>query len=560
MKRILNTQKIKTMRHLLLLITASLFALLICREGNAQYDNLHEYLDRMTEQKKFTGTVMIATDDKILFEKATGPATADGTLMNEANSVYRIGSITKSFTSVLALKSAEAGKLSLDDKLSTWHPEVTNAEKVTVRQLLSHTSGIASYTELPDMTEWKYDEHSVADMIIRFRGLKSEFEPGTKHKYSNSNYFLLGSILEKIYDKPYAQIVKEMITEPLGMRQTGIDPEANRVELSKGLSPRINGWDAVPPVHPSVPYAAGALYSSVNDLHTFSAALFTNHIFEKEATLIEMQTPVMGNYGFGLFESEVAGEKAVAHNGGIDGYSSTWLYFPERKLHIISLSNSLISDHASVTDAALRVHRGEKVEIPLTRQARILPAKLLNRYTGSYALDAGFLLDIAAGGGGLSCQVPGQERVELQAAEDTLFFSDIHNLEISFHMAEDGKSVRELTLRQGGISFKGQPFNLPDQIFKVDSKTLRKLTGIYELQPGFDLTITVNDGVLMGQATGQGAFELIAENETRFFATVAPIDIEFETDKNGFAKAITLKQAGQVLYAERKKEQPEDEK
>lgn len=548
------------MRQRLLLLTATLFALLICREGSAQYDNLNDYLDRMTALKKFTGTVMIATDDKILFEKATGPATADGDRMNEANSAYRIGSITKSFTSVLVLKSVEAGKISLDDKLSTWHPEVNNADKVTVRQLLSHTSGIASYTDLPDMAEWKYEDNAVDVMIIRIRGLKPEFEPGKKHKYSNSNYFLLGSVLEKIHKKPYATLIDEMITEPLGMRRTGIDPDAKRVDLSMGLSPQINGWKAVPPVHMSVPYAAGALYSTVNDLHTFSAALFGNRIFEKEATLTEMKTPVIGTYGLGLFESEVADEKAVAHNGGLDGYSSVWLYFPERGLHIISLSNSLLSDHASVTDAALRVHRGEKVEIPTARQATVLPAEVLRRYAGSYALEAGFLLDVAAGGGGLSCQVPGQERVHLQAATDTVFFSDIHNLEITFHMAEDGKSVRELTLEQGGHSFKGQPFNLPDQIFKVDEKKLQKLTGVYEIQPGFDLTISLHDGVLTGQATGQGAFELIAENETRFFATVAPIDIEFETDKKGFAEAITLRQAGQVLHAKRKKDEADGEK
>ncbi|MCA1752534.1 MAG: beta-lactamase family protein, partial [Flavobacteriales bacterium] len=332
------------MPHRLLLILATLSALLICRQGSAQYENLNEYLDRMTELKKFTGTVMIATDDKTLFEKATGPATADGVLMNATNSVYRIGSITKSFTSVLILKSVEAGKMSLDDKLSTWHPEVTNADKVTVRQLLSHTSGNASYTDLPDMAEWKYDDNSVADIIIRFRGLKSEFEPGTRFKYSNSNYFLLGSILEKIYEKPYAEITAAMITEPLGMRQTGVDSEANGVELSTGLSPNIDGWKQVPPVHPTVPYAEGALYSSVSDLHTFSAALFGNRIFAKKATLSDMQTPVIGTYALGLFESEVAGEKALAHNGGIDGYSSTWLYFPERGLHIISLSNSMLSD------------------------------------------------------------------------------------------------------------------------------------------------------------------------------------------------------------------------
>ncbi|MFN2424677.1 MAG: DUF3471 domain-containing protein, partial [Cryomorphaceae bacterium] len=227
---------------------------------------------------------------------------------------------------------------------------------------------------------------------------------------------------------------------------------------------------------------------------------------------------------------------------------------PERGLHIISLSNSMLSDHASVTDAALRVYRGEKVEIPTARQATALSAEVLERYTGSYALEAGFLIQVASGASGLTCQVPGQELVHLQAASENGFFSDIHSLEITFHMTEEGDSVSELTLTQGGQNFKGQPFNLPAQVVKIDEKKLRKLTGVYELQPGFDLTISLNGGTLSGQATGQGAFELIAESETRFVATVAPIEIDFETDENGVAKAINLKQAGQVLHAERKDE------
>ncbi len=537
---------------------------LSCFAGKAQYENLDAYLERMAELKKYIGTVMLATDDKILYEKATGPAAAepgtDGTVkMNTPESAYRIGSITKPFTAVMVLKSAENGVVSLDDKLAKWHPEVRNAEQISLRQMLSHTSGIPSYTDLSDMKDWKYRENRTDEMIIRIRDLQPEFEPGTRYKYSNSNYFLLGSVLEKLYNKPYEALLEEMVTGPLGMKKTGIDAVRNRIALSEGLSPTLSGWNAVPPVHPSVPYAAGALYCTANDLHTFSAAVFSGGLFKEEATLSKMKTPVQSNYGLGLFESEAAGEFALAHNGGIDGYSSTWMYFPDKGLHLILLSNNFISDHSSVADAAVRIHRGESTELPQARASKVLPLETLNKYAGAYSLDAGFLLDVRAAGGGLSCQIPGQERVQLQAANDTVFFSQIHNLEIVFTREDDG-STAYLTLEQAGYTFKGEPFNLPDHVFEPDAKVLARLAGDYEIRPGFDLRIFVRDGVLMGQATGQGAFELIAESETRYFATVAPIDIEFERDDDGRATGLKLRQAGQVLQADRKKEGPEGEK
>lgn len=526
--------------------------------GKAQYENLDTYLERMAELKKFTGSVMLATDDKILYENATGPAAAepglDGTpKVNTPESAYRIGSITKSFTAVLVLKSAENGDLSLGDKLAKWHPEVRNAEQITLSQMLSHTSGIPSYTELSDMDKWKYRENGTDEMIIRIRDRQPEFEPGKRYKYSNSNYFILGSVLEKVHKKPYEILLEEMVTGPLGMKNTGIDQEKNRTELSEGLSPTLGGWKSVQPVHPSVPYAAGALYSTANDLHTFSVALYSGRLFKEDSTLVKMKTPVQSNYGLGLFESEAAGEFALAHNGGIDGYSSTWMYFPEKGLHLILLSNNFLSDHSSVADAAVRIHKGETVELPMARQATALSVEVLNKYAGAYALEAGFLLDVSAAGGGLSCQIPGQERVQLQAADDTTFFSQIHNLEIVFTLNAEG-TPEYLTLEQGGYTFKGEPFDLPDHVFEVDEQILRQLTGDYEIREGFDLRIFLQDGVLMGQATGQVAFELMAESETRFFATMAPIDIEFEREGDGKATGITLRQAGQVLHAERKEE------
>lgn len=518
---------------------------------SAQYGELEAYMDRLNELRRFNGVVLIGDKDRVVFEHAVGQADAEGNEKIKRQTSFYIGSVTKPFTATLVLQAVERGEISLFDTLASFFPRINMADEVTIRHMLSHTSGIGSYTDMSSMKRWKNRENSREEMLSRIEDLRPRFKPGERYEYSNSNYYLLGAILEEVQRKTYEEILREGILGPLGMKHSGIDPGAAQKHMAEGLSPTLQAWESVELVHLSVPFAAGAMYSNATDLHSFSQALFASELFKVPQSLELMTTTVEGNYGLGLFQLEVEGESALGHTGGIDGYSALMLFFPSSGLHFISLSNSLVSDHLDIASAAMRLHNGESIELPETRQATLLPPELLQRYAGSYSLEAGFLLDVQARQGYLTCQVPGQDVVELLAANDTAFYSEIHNLDLFFQVDSAGAAVESIRLDQAGYSFKGTPFQLPSSVLALPQKKLQRLIGVYALGPGFDLEVSLMDEKLMAQATGQDAFELIAESETRFFATVAPIDIEFDLDKTGRAKGLTLKQSGQVIYAER---------
>jgi hypothetical protein len=303
-----------------------------------------------------------------------------------------------------------------------------------------------------------------------------------------------------------------------------------------------------------VPFAAGAMYANAYEMYIFSKALFSGKLFAEKSSLELMRTPVKGVYGLGVYKSEITGLQTIGHNGGIEGYSALWAYIPSLGMHVVSLSNSMVSDHEAIVDAALRIHGGEVVALPEARQAIMLTAASLQRLAGAYLLDQGFLLNVQASANGLSCQAMDQDPVALKASTDTSFFSEIYNLDLRFQLDSAQMKVEKVVLEQAGLSLEGEPYSLPDQMRQLDKAKLQRLIGIYELSPGFELTIALQGDKLMAQATGQSPFELMAEDETHFFATVAPIDIQFELGDDGRASALLLKQAGQVSYAERKEE------
>jgi CubicO group peptidase (beta-lactamase class C family) len=515
---------------------------------SAQYDVLDLYMTRTVQLKKFTGTVLMAEGDEIIYRKAFGPANEKGNELNDVESVYRIGSITKSFTSVLIMQLAEQGKIKLDDKLSIYYRNFPRSEEVTIRQLLSHTSGIPEYTTLPDFAEWKYDKISPLDLVDKLKHVPFTFEPGERFGYSNTNYIFLGIILEEIYKKPYELIVLNQICEPAGMTKTGSNLDKRNLNLSEGLTPTRDGYKSEKPVNASVPFAAGTLYSTTDDMLIFSRKLHSGYFFAEKATLTEMTTPVNDMYALGIYKSTMAGLEGIGHNGGIDGYAAQWLYFPEKDLTLITLSNNMTADHAAVGEAMVKTFLREPIEIPAERKLIVLPEATLQKYVGSYELAPNFLIEITIDNGGLKAQATGQSAFDLYAQSETEFYAIVAVLEITFH-ADEESPAKALTLEQGGQKTYAKRFEIKDLSIQIPEAKLQRLVGTYELQPGFNLEIKLEAGKLMGQATGQPPFELYGESDTRFFATVAPIDLEFEIGDDGKAEALNLSQGGNIMRA-----------
>ena len=237
--------------------------------------DLAAYLESLDRYEKAMTAVAIAEDGEIIYQSYNGMASIDDQMALDADTKFRVGSITKTVAAVLVMQLVEQDKLQLDTPLSDFYPEVKNAELITIEQLLSHRSGIFSFTDDPDYMDYMTESKNREEMLAYLFSYDAKFEPGSQHEYSNSNYLLLGYILEDITDRPFSALVHERIVKPLGLTNTRFggqirpqDNEALSYVYGKGE------WQPAPETDMSIPHAAGALISTAADLTTFITALF----------------------------------------------------------------------------------------------------------------------------------------------------------------------------------------------------------------------------------------------------------------------------------------------
>ena len=272
--------------------------------------------------------------------KGYGWKNAATNTLNDSNCIFQIGSNTKPFTAAIILKLEEQGKLSLADNLNKYLPDFPNGNEITIENLITHTSGIPTYTaDETDTIAWK---PVTKEFILNtFKNSRLEFKPGAKHKYSNSGYFLLGMIIEKVTGNTYEQIVREMIFEPLHMQHSGFDfIHLNDTLKATGYS--ILNSDKQIPVHlldSTVAYSAGAMYSTTDDLYRWSKVIAGKEFLSLK-TWRKALTPFKENFGYGWFIDSMNGKSVIGHTGGITGFVSHFVYFPNEDVTIILLSNS----------------------------------------------------------------------------------------------------------------------------------------------------------------------------------------------------------------------------
>lgn len=512
-----------------------------CTTGTS-FDSLKTYLEEMTEMQKFTGTILLAKGDSVVFFESFGPAVSQGERMNQNDSQYLIGSITKTFTATAIMQLFEENKLSLSDPLSKYVSLFPNAENITIRHLLTHRSGIKSYTDLPDMAEWKYDDLTPAELIEKVMDTRSAFEPGSMYAYSNTNYVLLGMIIEQVSGQDFDKYIKKNILEKASMSDTGMDYD-QASNLSQGLTPVDGTWIPENRVNPSIPFSAGGLYSSPEDMLAFSNAFFDGDFFEDQTTLDAMLNFEEGFYGLGVYADQTDDQIYFGHNGGIDGYSSAWKYYKDLDLHMIILSNSFFSENEQVVDAAIHAFLNKPIEFPKKREPVQLEVEKLKKLEGTYEIQRGFNLNVFVEGESLMARATGQNAFELFADNDSSFFAMVSGIEVDFDLDESGQA-ESLTLHQAGTDYRAERLEGKRKVIELDLAELEILVGTYELQPGFNLDIFLEDGRLYGQATGQNMFELFAESRNQFYSLGTGIEIEFKFDENGETESLILYQGG----------------
>jgi len=349
----------------------------------------------------FNGSVLVAEKGRVILKKGYGLANMEWNIPNTADTRHRLGSITKQFTSMAIMQLVEQGKIKLDAPLSAYLPEYRKdvGDKVTIHHLLTHTSGIPSYTGIPGFFADKArDPYTPDAFIAKFCSGDLEFEPGSQFKYNNSGYFILGAVIEHVTGKTYAAVLRKNIFEPLGMDASGYDLHTPIItKRAAGYQQGLNGYVNAPYLDMSIPYAAGSLYSTVEDLYTWDQALYTDTLLSAEMKA-RMFTPCMKGYGYGWgIGTRKIGDrqvKTIGHGGGIHGFNTLITRYVDDRHLVVLLNNTGGTKLGEMTAQIANLLYGEPVVPPKKPAARILmKAYSENGVTGGEAEFARLLAD-----------------------------------------------------------------------------------------------------------------------------------------------------------------------
>lgn len=404
---------------------------------------LDSYFDALEKNNRWMGSVAIMKGGQLIYSRAVGYADVEKGVKSTGSTKYRIGSISKTFTSTLVFKAIEEKKLQLTDKLAKWFPNIQNADRITLDDLLSHRSGIHNFTDDDDYTEWNTKPKTQAEMVEIIRKGGSDFEPGSKAEYSNSNYVLATYILEKVNGKSYAQLLAERITKPLKLN--GIVAEGRIDGQTSAYSYGYAGtWEKAPETDLSVPAGAGAVVSDATELARFFDALFDGKIVSS-SNLMQMET-LRDNYGKGLFQFPFGARKGFGHTGGIDGFTSIAAHFEDGDVTIARLSNGANIDENQISIVLLSAAYGLPFDVPSFEQQALPEAA--KGYPGVYATpNIPLKITISERNGSLFAQGTGQAEFPLETQADGSFTFEPAHIRITFDLEK-----RQMTLQQGGAT------------------------------------------------------------------------------------------------------------
>ena len=406
---------------------------------------LDQFFDRLAEKNKAMGSLTIARDGKVLYARAIGYAQVDATTKKPltAASRFRIASITKTYTAVMILQLVEEGKLKLTDTLDKFFPQVPNAQKITILQILSHRSGIPNVRR--DQATWKPGAPVTKDEMLALivKGAP-EFEPDTKNSYSNSGYFLLGLILEKLTGKPYDQALEERINSKIGLKDTYI--ATGRIDVNKGEAlTYINtgsDWKQGFETDPSIGFQ---LISTPGDMAKFIQSLFDLKMISQDS-LNQMKT-MRDDEGLGIVTFTFAGKTFYGDTGGGDNYGSWLAYQPEEKLVVAYTTNAKVHPVKDIVSGAIDIYYGKPFEIPAFETIAIIP-EVLDKYVGVYSSpDAPKKWTITRDGGTLFVQPGSESAAALEATAQDKFQLFGGRVVFEFDAAKN-----QMMLKRGGQS------------------------------------------------------------------------------------------------------------
>lgn len=403
---------------------------------------LDTYFKALDESDKFMGNVLISANGKKIYQYQAGKADINTSTNLSGSSRFRVGSVSKTYTAVLILKAAEEKKLSLQQTIDKYFPNLPNAGKITIRQLLNHHSGIYNFTNGDGFGEWAMQARTGDELLARIVAGGSDFEPGTRGEYSNSNYVLLSLLLQQVYQQPYDDILKEKIITPLGLKNTGFGPDAATNKQNANGYIYETGWRAKALTHLSIPLGAGAIITTATDLAVFIMALFNGNIINS-SSLEAMKTETDG-FGLGLFKQTIQGATAYTHSGVIDGFYSFFYYFPETKLVYVFTANARNYDLAKVNETVFKAIFRQPFNIPAFNAYKVTNA-ILKAYEGEYTSEqTPLVITISSKDNQLLAHPRAQQVFTMEAVSEHNFTHEATGVSLEFKPAE-----KQMILKQG---------------------------------------------------------------------------------------------------------------
>ncbi|MBR0551799.1 serine hydrolase domain-containing protein [Stakelama marina] len=340
------------MRRLLAVLLPLMLVVPSAASAQAEAPGLVSIARAAAEQNGFSGVVLVAAGDDVLVDRGFGEANREWGIANGVDTRFRLGSLTKQFTAALVLKLVDDGKVDLDAPIARYLDDAPAGwAKVSVRDLLAHTSGIPNFTTMDGFDAWAMTAREPNEIVGFFRGQPLDFAPGSRFEYSNSNYEVLGLLLQRVTGRAYGALLHDRLFAPLGLGDSGLDSDALVLpHRAAGYRWRDGALVRARGISISVPWAAGGVYSTSHDLLDWARALYGGRVLSAES-LAAMTRKGPGDYGLGQEVGAFRGHRLIEHEGRIEGYSSYLGYLPDWKLTVVVLSN--VSD----TPAGVLAHR-----------------------------------------------------------------------------------------------------------------------------------------------------------------------------------------------------------
>ena len=583
----MKSEKHSFRRNILFSVIAFVAAITInfAQNKTAQLDEL---LKKYSEYGQFNGSVLVADKGKVIYEKGFGMANMEWDIPNAPDTKFRLGSITKQFTSMLIMQLVAEGKIDLQAPVSKYLPDYStiNGDKITIHQLLTHTSGIPNYTSFPNFfKEISRNPYTPTEMMETFADSLLDFTPGAQFSYSNSGYVVLGAIIEKVTGKSYEEVLQEQIFNPLKMKNSGYDhhntilkKRASGYEMKGSLPENASYIDM------SSPYAAGALYSTVDDLYLWDQALYTEKLLPKKYRdmLFGKYTEGFGEYygyGWSVGAIPIGNTKDsidfIGHGGGINGFNTLITRLPKEKSTIILLNNTGGAPLNNITIAITGILHNETYNLPKQSLAtaiyneikdKNLKAGLAFYETNKDSKQYSFRETEMNSMGYSLLQVGKKQEAEAIFKLNMEAFPESSNVYDSYAelLMEQGKkdlaianykkSIELNPANQNGIEMLKKLGVETDGVVKdviVSDSVLDSYVGKYELKPGFILEVTKEGSQLKAQATGQSAAQIFPKSDTEFYLKVVNAQIVFNKNAAGKVESLTLFQGGQKHVAKR---------